>query len=142
MALFSWGRGSAARGGACSGPNILDILNQLFSSSSLLWLPPPACTEFEPTEPSPPSALPLPFFSSLSSVWSSSEASPDAKGCVDARSSEAVVARAAEEAAGAGKELSALVKSLADAQPSGALAGVCKTLDQVIPLSWAPLVGA
>ena len=50
---------------------------------------------------------------------------------VDASSAEGAVAAAAERALDEGRELAALVRSLADAQPAGAIVAQCKTLDQV-----------
>jgi len=49
----------------------------------------------------------------------------------DASCSPDAVAAAVEAGETRGKELAALVRSLADAQPAGTLAGMCKTLDQV-----------
>jgi N-acetyltransferase 10 len=50
---------------------------------------------------------------------------------VDASCSAEAVAAAVESNEAGGKELAALVRSLADAQPAGTLASMCKTLDQV-----------
>lgn len=50
---------------------------------------------------------------------------------VDASCSSDEVAAAVVASEAGNKELAALVRSLADTQPAGALVGVCKTLDQV-----------
>jgi N-acetyltransferase 10 len=50
---------------------------------------------------------------------------------VDASCSDGEVLAAQEASQHEAKELNSLVKSLADAQPAGALVGVCKTMDQV-----------
>jgi N-acetyltransferase 10 len=50
---------------------------------------------------------------------------------VDASCSDDAVAAAVVASEAGAKELAALVRSLADTQPAGALVAVCKTLDQV-----------
>ena len=50
---------------------------------------------------------------------------------VHAASPEEAVAEAVAAAEAGGKELAALVKSLAESQPAGSLVAACKTLDQV-----------
>ena len=67
----------------------------------------------------------------ISSKFGSGSSGGRSGGAVDASCSDQAVAAAVAAADAGGKELAALVRSLADTQPAGALVAACKTLDQV-----------